>query len=79
MPSEVRLRDDEREGIYISKLIRNTGESGTEGGRRHLGQLNGNLILSRLGLKDELYGERKFAAHHTPCALNTELEAERAS
>ena len=54
MPSEVRLRDVEREEIYISKLIRNTRESGTESGRRHLGQLNGNLILFMLGLEDQL-------------------------
>ena len=79
MPSEVRLRDVESEEIYISKLIRNTGESRTESGRRHLGQLNGNLILSMLRLEDDLGGESKFAAHHTPCALNTELEAERSS
>ena len=54
MPSEVRLRDDEREEIYISKLIGNTRESSAESGRRHLGQLNGNLILFRLGLENQL-------------------------
>ena len=54
MPSDIRLRDDEREEIYISKLIHDTRESSMEGWGRHLGQLNGNLILFMLGLEDQL-------------------------
>jgi len=47
--------------------------------RKAGGDISANWMGIYVGIRGETARDRKFIAHHTPCALNTKLDAERAS
>ena len=66
------------EASYVTELVRNTREGGTEGRWRDLRELDGNLEGTGCfsACPEVRYGNGE--TYNAPCALDAELDAERA-
>jgi hypothetical protein len=63
-------------GTYVSELVGDTREGRSERGRRHFGEVDGDL--RRAGCVSKIEEGRRRRTYDTPCALHAELYAEGA-